>query len=160
MEKKFFQNYTLTTFEEAVAVASVYVNTLGNWNDMLFGNLFAEEKNVGKDNVDLSNCFLVTDEVFNTIVDVIDKYGTFEEVLKAYPDLNSYKILATLVNIGGKMVGNSSLKDAIAKDKDTFGEEVAYYDNCPFIASIKYMDMFRHANLNCFIKYVSSNSFN
>lgn len=141
MEKKFFQNYTLTTFEEAVAVASVYVNALGNCNDMLFGNLFTEDKNVGNDNVDLSNCFLVTDDVLNAISDVVDKHKTFEGILKEYPDLYTLRVVFILRGLKDKMLGSSSLEDALAKDRDVFGDDVAFYSECPFVNMLKLIDL-------------------
>lgn len=141
MNKKFYQNYTLNTVEEALAIATLFENSIGNLSEMLLGNLFTKEELVGKDNVDLSNCYLVSDELYSTLEGLTEEYDTFSDILVNYKDLDSSKALDILKSIKNNMIGNTKLSDAISRDRDTFGRDVDFYFDDPFVSIIRFIEL-------------------
>lgn len=142
LEKKFFQKYTLNSVEEVIAIASLFSHTIGTDSDMLFGNLFTEENMVGKDNVDLSHCFFVTEDVTNTLGTYINKYPQFKDVLEAHAEMDAHSMLDTLKALKSKMLGEDTLAKAIEEDVSVFGDDVSYYDNCPIVIMFKVLEVF------------------
>lgn len=142
MEKKFFQKHILSTIEEVIAIASLHTHITGTESDVLLGSLFTEEEMVGKDSVDLSNCFFVTKDMSDTLSTYIDKYPQFKDILETHPEIDIHSMIETLRVLKEKMLGEDTLTKAIQKDVKVFGDDVSYYDICPIITMFRVLEVF------------------
>lgn len=142
MVKKFYQKYTLRSPKEAIIIAALYKNAISDVVAELFTNLFCTEDMVDNSCLDLSCCFLVTEELQKTIDDWSENYNFFEDVLGSFDNLNGTVAYEGLRVLYYNMLNGNKLTDAIIEDRIAFGGDVSFYSNDPFVLTMGFIDAF------------------
>lgn len=132
MVKKFYQKALVETVEEAFIILKNYIEGEGGEDtdcsvmDMHMGNLFTTESVFGRDKVDTSFCFLMSDELGKKVYDWIE-WGTLSEI-SSHEGLDSVDEDAVVKSLYEKFVGSSNMDSLYEEDCNSFGEdEVSWY---------------------------------
>lgn len=134
--KKFYQNYTLQTEDEVLALMYLLLkDNIGEYVDEAISN-FATEKIVDTDNCDFSCSYLVTPELIETLSSWVDSYIFTKEML-IDKGIDEEKVAKKVKELYLKMVGNNNLEDLLNRDKEVFGSEVNFYKTDTFISELK-----------------------
>lgn len=134
--KKFYQNYTLQTEDEVLALMYLLLkDNIGEYVDEAVSN-FAAEKTVDTDNCDFSCSYLVTSELNETLSSWVDSYIFTKEMLTD-KGIDEEKVAKTVKELYLNMVGNNNLEDLLNIDKEVFGSEVKFYKTDTFISELK-----------------------
>lgn len=147
LKKKFYQNYVVQSKEEAFVILKAHINAFyggecdGFMNEAIC-NVFVSEENFGKDKVDNSFCFLVTEEIDKVLDSWINCNNLAEvSVLEGFDSLDENTIVDTLYK---KLVGSSDLNSLYEKDLEVFGDDASWYkddDSVLFVLFRKYWNL-------------------
>lgn len=136
MKKKFYQNYVVASKEEAFVILKSYIkgfcgeNPKDGYMDEHICNVFTREDTFGKDKLDDSCCFLVTEDLF---VNHLCKWIEFKN-LQEVANFEKVEVLLSedgeknIVNLlHEKFVGLSNMDSLCKKDYESFGDTVSWY---------------------------------
>lgn len=130
MEKKFYQNYVVSSKEEAFVILKAHVDAFyggkcdGYLDEATCGSLVSEE-DFGRDKVDNSFCFLVTKEIDNVLYTWINCENLSEvSALEGFDSLDCEAVKDSLYE---KVVGTSDIETLYKKDLEIFGKGAAWY---------------------------------
>ena len=147
MKKKFYQNYVVSSKEEAFVILKAHIDTFyggkcDGYLDEAMCNSLVEEGNFGTDKVDNSFCFLVTKEI-DSVLDTWMNCENLSEVsaLEGFDSLDCDAIAESLYE---KIVGTSDLETLYKKDLEIFGDDAAWYkdsDSVLYVLFKKHWDL-------------------